>query len=93
MSNHEFNTFPAVVDLNYLQPSLCISACSAIGASLAAIENASMCFCKYSTVITSVNSSDINCKSVICAGNPKFFCGSFNHLLVYKVIPKNKVKF
>ena len=92
MQNHEFNTFPAIVDPKVLQPSLCIQGCSALGSTLAAIENGSMCFCKISQTISSVQSNDTDCQSIICEGNRQFYCGSTSYLMVYQVVPYSKVK-
>ncbi|CAF0863211.1 unnamed protein product [Brachionus calyciflorus] len=82
--NHEFNSFASHLDSSIITPQRCISACTAMGYSLAAIENGNLCFCKSGTNINSVKASDSNCQTIPCEGNVNSACGSMQHIMVYE---------
>jgi hypothetical protein len=80
---HEFNEFAGHLDPATLTPKRCMKACYAMGFNLAAIEEGKWCFCKSGT-INSIKVADTSCQTFLCQGNTNLYCGSYDHLLVYR---------
>lgn len=82
-ANREFNLYPGFIDSSQLTPQICIKACSAYGAELAAIESGKLCFCKMTDSISSMIVDNIHCQVYTCPGDSSTYCGSETSLVVY----------
>lgn len=85
MSQPEFNSFASHVASNLLTPLTCAQACAAVKYTLAGIAFGTMCFCKTSTQINSVQVNDSICTQLQCAGDSSISCGSLTTWIVYQI--------
>lgn len=88
---NDFRTFASHLDTSFLTPQLCVEACSAMGQTLAAIEDGNFCFCKSTGQTNLEKTNDNECSVLSCSGNLNLACGSNHRLMVYESSPSTKV--
>lgn len=70
--------------MNFLTPDSCVRACQAIQYNLGAIQDGKWCFCKQSSIITSLQTQDSNCTAISCSGDSTLACGANGLWIVYE---------
>lgn len=66
----------------------CVGYCITKNYDVAALENGQSCYCD-STLPSSVASVDVAQCNMLCTGNQREFCGSYDKRLIYKKDPSS----
>ncbi|KAG8750673.1 hypothetical protein FRC14_000318 [Serendipita sp. 396] len=65
-------------------PQKCLETCASLGYAFAGLEYMHECFCANDIDVAQLTSTDVGECNSTCDGDPRFFCGAGNRLLLYR---------